>query len=112
MSRVELLNKLITMQGSVDTLVKNLEKYGWDVFDELVLFEKKHILNVLRAYLEGKITELEVENWANAIECREDIEIEICSKELINEILYELANPYLTKKITKDRAKALYMQLS
>ena len=112
MSRVELLNKLITMQDSVDTIVKNLEKYRWDVSEELVLFEKKHMLNILCTYLKGKITELEVENWANAIESREDIEIEICSKRLINEIIYELANPYLTEKLTKDRAKDLYNKLN
>lgn len=110
MSRNELLNKLLNMNSSVRTLTE-LNKIGWDSDEELVNLTRQHILNVLRNYQEGKIDETEVEDWANAIEGREDIGREKSYEELINQILYELANPYLTEKLTQERAKSLIIKV-
>lgn len=111
MSRNELLNNLLNMNSSVCTITDELNKIGWDSNEDLVTLTRQHILNVLRNYQEGKIDEAEVEDWANAVEGREDIGREKSYEELINKILHELANPYLTEKLTKERAKVLIVKV-
>lgn len=111
MSRLELLKKLLNMDDSLDTLNTKLAEFGWDSEEGLVVLEKKHILNILKIYLENHVDNNDVEDWANAIECREDIGRASMDRELIEDILYELANPELTQELSKARAKQLYEKL-
>ena len=41
-----------------------------------MILKKQQIVNILRRYFNGQLSSLDVENWANAIEGREDIEYE------------------------------------
>ncbi|MDR3492676.1 MAG: hypothetical protein P4M12_11665 [Gammaproteobacteria bacterium] len=111
MKRIELLNKLIKLEEPVGIITKKLEEYGWDSPCDLVTLKRENLLNILNLYIEGKLKDTEVEDWANAIESREDIGAENGSKELIEESIYELANPYLTENLTSTRAKILREKL-
>ena len=99
------------MDESMETLTHELSQFKWDSEKELVLLTKQHILRILQLFLAGQIKISEIEDWANAIECREDIGREKSSKDLINEIMHELANPELTTHLSKARAKILYDKL-
>ncbi|MBA2654012.1 MAG: hypothetical protein H0U71_02965 [Gammaproteobacteria bacterium] len=111
MTRTSLLEKLINLKGSVDVIMDELNKFNWDSDNELVTLTKQQILNALNNYIEGRITGTEIENWANAIESREDIGREKTHINLIDQVLYELANPYLTEQLTHERAKILNAKL-
>jgi hypothetical protein len=111
MKRIELLNKLIEFEGSVEKIQQQLDQFGWDSVHDLVILRKEHLLKVLSYYVNEKLNSLEVEKWANAIESREDIGFEEDSIDLIKEIIYELANPQLTEDLTKDRANILKNKL-
>jgi hypothetical protein len=112
MLRVELLKKILNMEKPLKKLIKELESFGWDTDKELILLKRQHILNILQEYTSGKLEKSEIENWANIIECREDIGREEAFKALINEVIHELANPNLTVILSKKRASILCNKLT
>jgi hypothetical protein len=90
-SRIELLEALIEFRVSPQILLEKLAKFGWDAETPLVRLEVRHIINILKAYIATRVSSSQVEEWANAIEVREDIEFGEASKDLI----FVLANPEL-----------------
>lgn len=112
MKRKELLINLITMNGKIDIINSELSKFGWDYTENLVILKREHILKVLNKFLKGEISAHEVENWANLIECREDIGIEKQYKETINEAIFELANTCLTGALSIEKVKLLCDRLA
>src|SRR6202020_2858408 len=103
MSRKELLLKLIRMREPINKqFLRELESYGWDS-EELVILKRSDIINVISSYLNNHIGEIDIENWANYLENREDIGFEKTYDITIKDILYELANPDLTIKLSKNR---------
>lgn len=107
MNRNDLLKKLINMEESIEFLNEELAKYGWDNDKNLVIFKKTHLLNVLNQYLYDAINENDIEKWANAVECREDIGFQKNYEKILKEIIYQLANPEVTEWLTKEKAKIL-----
>jgi hypothetical protein len=111
MNRKEILTKLINMEGSIELLIPELSKFDWDSAQELIILKKCHILKILNKFIEGLIKKIDIEIWAETIECREDIGFEALYEQLINQIIYELANPYLVGDLSKDKAKILIENL-
>jgi hypothetical protein len=112
MNRTELLTQLINMDGSIELLNSELARFKWDIDQELIILKKFHILKILHSFIKGLLTEKDVEIWAEAIECREDIGFEVPHERLINDIIYELANPCLVGELSKDKAKTLIKKLT
>jgi len=106
MSRKETITSLLEFDSDIESLRKRIVKLGWDS-DEEVQCLPRHIRQVLERYLKGMLDEKGVEDWANLIEGRDDIEFPIASREII----YELANPYITQLLTPERARALVRDL-
>jgi len=69
----------------------------------------RSISAVLNRFLTGDISETEVEGWANAIECREDIAF--LQPSLVAETILALANPLLTRPLTRQSASQLVAAL-
>ncbi|MNT14703.1 hypothetical protein D3C72_1497180 [compost metagenome] len=72
----------------------------------MVNLERQHMGNVLHRFLLGELEAQEVEDWANAIEGREDIGREAGFEDLVNAMLFDLANPLLNQTLTKETAAA------
>jgi len=100
------------MHSSMSNITNELNKFSWDSDEELVYLTRQHIINVLRRYQNGEINKTEIESWANAVEGREDIGREQSYITLIDQVLYELANPYLVEPLTEERAEALSKELA
>ncbi|MBC6475616.1 MAG: hypothetical protein GDA48_24740 [Hormoscilla sp. GM102CHS1] len=49
---------------------------------------------------------MEVENWANAIDCREDIAWEKEFSASVLALIQELANPLLTRPLSEEPAQS------
>ncbi|MDI1299694.1 hypothetical protein [Methylotenera sp.] len=101
MNRKTALENLLNLKLPIEQVVFDLSQFEWDSEVELVSLEAAQIQNVLQLFIQGTITALEVEAWANAIECREDIKME---PTLVNEALHEFANPQLTQPLSVERA--------
>ena len=67
---------------------------GWGE-EPLVTPDKEDIASVLGRYLAGEIDAATVEEWANLIEGRDDIEFASPDEEIIIQAIHDLANPML-----------------
>ena len=104
-TRVELLNSLLKFEQPLSEILPLLNSFEWDSEKELILLNKRHIVEIIQRYLDGKLSSSEVEDWANAIEGREDIEYERDCEQMIDDAIYELANPLLTRSLSADSAR-------
>jgi len=102
--RICLVEKLINLSIPVAKSRSELSKFGWDYEGQPVLLSKAHVMALLNRFIADEISSDEVEEWANAIECREDIELDTASGAGIRNIMHELANPVLTQPLSPGRA--------
>ena len=63
---------------------------------------------MLKEFIDKNTYFEDIENWANVIECRVDFGFEV---EKMQEIIFELANPEIQEKISKERLIEFVRQL-
>jgi len=102
MDRATALTALVRLEGPVAEAVARLQAFPWDSDVDLVTATAKDFAKVLRRYCLGELPAAEVESWANALECREDLGF---SSPVVRELLHELANPLLTEPLSLARAR-------
>lgn len=66
------------------------------------ILTRDHITAVLEKHLQHQMSAIEVEDWANAIEGRDDIAYD---SDEIAEMIDSLANPLLSTPLSEDQAK-------
>ncbi len=111
-TRYQLLNALLTFEQPLLDILDSLNKLSWDSEEILIKLKKEHIIHLLQRYLQGQLSITDVENWANAIEGREDIEPEENGKGILDEILFDLANPLLSQPLSPESAQDYLTQLN
>jgi hypothetical protein len=107
----QLLNSLLKLDRPLTDILIPLNALGWDNPQTFVTLKPQHITQILQSYLNHQITELKVENGANAMESREDIATENNENELLEQIIFDLANPFLTNPLTPQLAHHYLTQL-
>ncbi len=95
-SRASVLNSLLRLDRPPSELAAMLSGVEWDSDRPLVELSRRGMRDVLKAAAFGKIPAAHIESWADLIEGREDIGREPGSEALLNEALFELANPALS----------------
>jgi len=106
-SRLELVSSLLELPDSLAPVLERLAEFPWDFGGVGVQLKRGHMEGALKRYLSGHLTRERLEEWANAIEGREDIEFVDRHGELLADVLHELANPTLTQPLTTRRATEL-----
>lgn len=98
-SRVVALKELIAYRLPIEGALAALASLGWDSPAPLVTLSEKDVLLVLERFLTGDLTSEQLTDWADLIECREDIAL---PSEPINlsEVVFRLANPDLEGPVT------------
>jgi hypothetical protein len=106
-NRAAILGELICLDRPVDQIVPELAAFGWDSDVELVRLDKQHIRKVLERFIKGEagFSARDVQAWAEAIEGRDDIGFEGGAEGLLKRIIFDLANPEITLKLTPPVAK-------
>jgi len=107
-SRKEILKDLVLLQGNIEVLQKELSQYPWDIEDALLKISTEDFAIILKKSINNEIDFETLTSWANAIECRDDLEF---TNEKMQEIIFELANPEINGKITKDRLNEIIFEL-
>jgi hypothetical protein len=102
MKRTDILNNLISFSNPVKDLGNQLTDLNWDYDGEPVVLRGVQIENILLRFLAGDLNAIELEEWANLIEGREDITFEVEHEEAIKDVIYCLANPILQGEITNS----------
>ncbi len=110
--REKILQDLISFNKPLGELVKMVESLAWDYEGEPVIITPSHISNVLDRFLKEELIDREVEDWANLIECREDLSFELDYSENLSEVIHQLANPVLEGELTSDKCRRMYEKLS
>ncbi len=107
-NRKEILRDLVLLQGSIEVLQKELSQYSWDIEKPILKINVKDFSNVLKRSINNEIDFETLTNWANALECRDDLEFE---NEEMQEVIFELANPEINGEITKERLSEIIIEL-
>lgn len=110
--RHHLIERLLSAQGDPHHLLAQLQQYGWDAEEPLAILNRGHIQAVLSRYEARELAEQYVEDWANAIEGREDIAFEAGWEDRLADCIYQLANPLLTNALNRQNAKAMREKLA
>jgi hypothetical protein len=106
--KTSILLDLVHFKNDIDTLKNMLSQIGFDSETELVSMSRDNIVEILQRSLDKKISFLELEEWANLIECREDIGFE---DEKTQEMIFKLANPYLHGKLDEKQVLSYLNEL-
>ena len=105
---IGILLDLVHFKNNIDTLKNMLSQIGFDSEIELVSMSRDNIVEILQRSLDKKISFLELEEWANLIECREDIGFE---DKKTQEMIFKLANPYLYGELDEKQVLSYLNEL-
>ena len=108
----ELLRTLIEYQLPIEPLLAELRGFGWDSGQDLVIVESTDISKILQRYLDGHITSEHVTDWADLIECREDIGFRLEEAEFCTMTIFRLANPNINGVVDMKLAKQIQQEIT
>lgn len=91
--------------GGRATAISHLRLFAWDSDAALVTLTGNDLIRILNGYLRGELSDTEVEEWAEALEGRDDIGYEPRLSGTLRQIIFELANPLLTAPIEPAQAR-------
>ena len=109
--RAQLLRALIAYELPIEPVLAELRSFGWDAPEPLVLLTREAIVHILDRYLAGELGAVEVTDWANLLECREDIGFPASEEDVLSEAVSRLANPDLTNEVTPELGQILRREL-
>src|SRR5712691_10808623 len=103
-ARKVVLEDLLSLRGSLDEVLERLASFQWDSPEELATLNRSEALDLVTRFLTDTVPSDNLVRWANAIEGRDDITFDVEDESLLREFVFELANPLLTKPLTRTRA--------
>jgi len=89
--RAQLLRALIAYELPIEPVLADLRSFGWDAPNPLVLVTREDIVRILDCYLAGELGAAEVTDWADLLECREDIGFPGGDEDVLSDALFRLA---------------------
>jgi len=107
-NRIEILKDLVLLQGNIEVLEKELSQYPWDIEKPLFKISTEDLSNLLKRSINDEINFETLTNWANVIECRDDMEF---ADEKMQETIFELSSPEINGEITKERLQEIVDEL-
>lgn len=97
--RSELLRELVEYKTPINSILADLQAYGWDSETIHFIVSKNHLINILNRFLLGNLNAQQIVEWADSLESREDIEYD---REEVRGTIFLLANPDINGAITKE----------
>ena len=107
--RLQLLEELVACKLPIDAITSKLALHPWDWEGEpLVVLQFSHVRSVLQRYLADEMVAAQVEEWADALECREDIDY---ASEEMSSLLFRLSTPEINDEINPTLAEEILQSL-
>lgn len=103
-TRKQAVTDLVRLRRPLDDALAELRRFPWDSDEELVELGPTELRHALNRYLAGDLTAEGLEDWANAIEGRDDIAF---TPQDIIDLITELANPLLYRSLTPENVRDL-----
>lgn len=100
MRRQTAINSLLRLDSPLAGLRAALSTLDWD-WDHAPAgtLTRQHVVAVLQRFESAKLDDATVEEWANLIECREDIGYEAGYEAALESAIFDLANPTLQGRL-------------
>lgn len=108
MNRTDALKALVEVQLPLSEAIARMSGFTWDSDEHLAVLAPIHLERALRLFSEGSLSASDIEAWANALECRDDLAL---SAPVVSEVLFELANPEITFPLSSERVAHLLFAL-
>lgn len=102
--RIEALRDLIELREPISIAASRLRSFPWDSDSALVTLTVDDLVRVIDGYLREELSKTDVEEWAEAIEGRDDIGYERHISDTLKQLIFELANPLLATAIDPTQA--------
>lgn len=112
LNRQQILGSLLKLDRPLVVVLRDLAGVAWDSEEELVTLRPAHLIEILSRFKSGGLDAEDVENWANAIEGRDDIEFGDDDHGTLKEVLFNLANPELEGPLTAETAEGWVERLN
>lgn len=100
--RKTLLQELVINPKTVKDVLQELSLHGWYCEQHFFVITKRDVLETLKQFLQGKLSSVEVRDWANAVGGRPDLGYEFGPDGVVEESLYWLAHPDLEWPINRE----------
>ncbi|MBS4753965.1 hypothetical protein KG112_14220 [Nocardioides sp. zg-ZUI104] len=91
--RRQLLQDAIALRIPPASASSRLKVFSWDVDEELVTLTLGDVRGVVERYLAGDLSDDGIGDWAEFIESRDDIGYEPRHRDLLADLIFELATP-------------------
>jgi hypothetical protein len=98
--RTEAVRDLVELRVPPGQAAASLQRFPWDSDVELRTLTRVDAVRALRRYGAGGLSADELEQWAQALEGRDDVGLEDGYEDLLKDFLFELSTPELTEPIT------------
>lgn len=95
----------------MDAALAELSRHTWDVAVPLVTLTAVHLLRIIDRYLGGELSSDQVTDWADLVECRDDIGYPEDDHDFLSAAIFRLANPNLEGEVTIQVAEELKGQI-
>jgi hypothetical protein len=99
LDRSQAVADLVFLRRPLPDAVAQLRSFPWDADQELVTLGPAALQAVLERTLGGELSAQQLEDWANAVEGRDDIAFE---PQAMVDLVAEVANPVLYEPLTTD----------
>lgn len=112
--RAEILQELVRYEKPSEPLMRELKSFGWDWSEEapLIVLKKEHLLRIMDRFLADDITAAQLQEWAENLEAREDVAFDPKEEELLDEIFFRIATPFINESLTKEVARKMRDELT
>jgi hypothetical protein len=114
LGRLELVEALVEFKMPVDETIGHLSNFEFDFHGEPIVMHSGHLRHALMLFLEGQVSSLDLQNWAEALEFRDDVKVLGRSEEestFVGRALLYLANPELDDQNQVDVVKRTLSEL-
>lgn len=92
--KINILKNLVLFDNSIKAIQESLQTIDWDK-SSYVTLTMENVKDTINKFISNQISEDDFIEWANLIECREDILFEPFYKHEIEEFIFHVANPEL-----------------
>ena len=93
--------------------MRELGSFGWDwEGDALLILKKEDLLRIIDRFLAGEVTAVQLQEWAENLEVRDDVAFDGEEKELIDEVFFRLATPEINEPLTLQSVQKMRDELT
>jgi hypothetical protein len=108
--RRSVLMSLLALDRPIGDIKSELAAFAWDDAADLVRLTRGQIRTILQRFMAGDISAETVELWADAVECRDDIDL--AQDEGVIDAIFILANPSINGRLNNHLAEQILSNIS